>query len=84
MHDQPIAPHASGLAGDTEFVVLALLLDPDSPGPWTVGELARELGCELRAADAVVRLHAAGLVHLSGELVFASRPAVRFGELIRN
>jgi hypothetical protein len=42
MHDQPIAPHASGRASDTEFVVLALLLDPDSPGPWTVDELARE------------------------------------------
>ena len=65
-------------------MVLAVLLDPCSPGPWTVAELAREVGCEAKAAEAVVRLHAAGLVHRSGEVVFASRPAVRFGELIRN
>jgi predicted transcriptional regulator len=84
MQDQPIGPDAARLSNETEFVVLTLLLDPDSPGPWSVSELAREVGCELRAADAVVRLDAAGLVHLSGELVFASRPAVRFGQLIRN
>jgi hypothetical protein len=83
MQDQPIGPGTDRLGNETEFVVLALLLDPDSPGPWAVAELAREVGCELSAADAVVRLHAAGLVHLNRELVFASRPAARFGKLMR-
>jgi hypothetical protein len=83
MQDQPIEPELDRLGNDTEFVVLALLLEPDSPGPWTDAELAREVGCELGAADAVVRLHAAGLVHRSGELVFASRSASRFGQLMR-
>ena len=84
MQDQPIEPDAVRLCSEVQFVVLTLLLDPASPGPWTVTELAREVGCEVKAAEAVVRLHAAGLVHRSGELVFASRPAARFGELIRN
>jgi predicted transcriptional regulator len=83
MQDQPIAPDTLGLPDAIEFGVLALLLDPDSPGPWTVGELAREVGCDLAAADAVARLDAAGLVHRNGELVFASRPATRFGQLMR-
>jgi hypothetical protein len=84
MQDQPIGPDVTRLSNETEFVVLTLLIDPDCPGPWSVAELAREVGCELRAADAVLRLDAAGLVQLSGGLVFASRPAVRFGQLIRN
>ena len=84
MQDQPIEPDVVLLSNEVQFVVLVLLLDPESRGPWTVVELAREVGCELKAAEAVVRLHAAGLVHRSGELVFASRPAARFGELIRN
>jgi len=84
MQDQPIEPDAVRLSDEVQFVVLVLLLDPASAGPWTVAELAREVGCEVRAAEAVLRLHAAGLVHRSGELVFASRPAARFGELIRN
>jgi hypothetical protein len=84
MQDQPIGPDVTRLSNETEFVVLTLLLDQSSSGPWSVAEIGREVGCELRAADAVVRLDAAGLVHLSGELVFASRPAVRFGQLIRN
>ena len=84
MQDQPIEPDAVRLSDEVEFVVLVLLLDAGSPGPWTVAELAREVGCEVKAAEAVVRLHGAGLVHRSGELVFASRPAARFGELIRN
>jgi hypothetical protein len=84
MQDQPIRRGTARLGDETEFVVLSLLLDANSPGPWSVAEIGREVGCELRAADAVVRLDAAGLVHLSGELVFASRPAVRFGQLIRN
>jgi hypothetical protein len=58
-------------------VVLTLLLDPLSRGPWTAHELARELGDEVAAADAVSSLHASGLVHLCGELAFPSRAAAR-------
>ncbi len=44
MQDQPIGPDASRLGNETEFVVLALPLDPKCPGPWSVAELAREVG----------------------------------------
>lgn len=84
MRDQPIEPGVARLRDEVEFVVLALLLDPASPGPLTVAEIGREVGCEIKAAEAVLRLDAAGLVHRGGDLVFASRPAMRFGQLIRN
>jgi hypothetical protein len=84
MQDQPIEPGVARLRDEVEFVVLALLLDIGSPGPWTVSEIGREVGCETRAAEAVLGLDAAGLVHRSGDLVFASRPATRFGQLIRD
>jgi hypothetical protein len=84
MQEQPSGPDRGRLGNETEFVVLLLLPEPESPGPWSVAEIGREVGCELRAAEAVVRLDSAGLAHLSGELVFASRPAVRFVQLIRD
>ncbi len=65
-----------------ERIVLALLLDPGSHGPWTAHELGRELGDEVAAADAVASLHAAGLVHLCRQLVFPSRSAARCFELV--
>lgn len=68
---------------DAQFVVLALLLDHDSRGPFSLEELAREVGCELAAADAVVALHAAGLVHRVQGLVWPSRAACRFCALLR-
>ena len=68
MRDQgSSAPPAGRCGEETQFVVLALLLDPDWPGPWSLAELAREVGCEPSAAEAVVGLHAAGLAHRSGE-----------------
>ncbi|HLM87249.1 MAG TPA: hypothetical protein VK272_13790 [Solirubrobacteraceae bacterium] len=84
MRDQRSGAPPAGRRGDeVQFVVLALLLDPDWSGGWSLAELAREVGCEITAAEAVVRLHAAGLVHRVGELVFAARPAVRFCQLLR-
>jgi hypothetical protein len=66
-----------------QFAVLVLLLDPAGSGQWSLTELAREVGWESAVADAVVRLHAAGLVHRVGGFVCASRAAVRFCELLR-
>ncbi len=71
-----------GLADDyLERVVLTLLLDSKTSRPWSVQELAREIGNELRATDAIVSLQAAGLVHRCHEFVWASRSAVRFHQL---
>jgi hypothetical protein len=81
MQDQPSSSGVAQGCARVERVVLALLLDPHCPGPWSVAELGRELGCELAAADAVVGLHATGLVHRVHELVFVTRAAARFHQL---
>jgi hypothetical protein len=54
----------------------------DSPWPWSLDEIARELPGEIDAYDAVSRLADAGLLHrLDGGFVFPTRAARRAGEL---
>ncbi len=66
---------------EIERVVLTLLLESKTPGPWSVRELAQEIGSEVHAADAIARLNAAGLVHCCHEFVWATRPAWRLHQL---
>jgi hypothetical protein len=65
-----------------EHAVLGLLMDPDAPDLWSVDEIARAIGNEVDAVDALVGLHAAGLIHRCHEFVFASRPTVRLARLV--
>lgn len=84
MRDQRSGTPPVGRCGDeVQFLVLALLLDAECRGPWSVQELAREVGCELSAAAAVVGLHAAGLAHRCNGFVWPSRAASRFCQLLR-
>lgn len=62
----------------TDDEILRLLFS--SPSPWSVAELARELG-DSDAEDGVARLAGAGLVHRTGELVSPTRAARRAIEL---
>ncbi len=64
----------------SDSIVLDLLLR-GGPWPWSVKEIARELGDEPDALDAVRRLASGGLVHLLGEFVFPTRAARRASEL---
>jgi hypothetical protein len=82
MQDQPSAADVGVADDEIERVVLALLLEPGSRGPWSVWELGLGVGSELRVAEAVVRLHAAGLVHRVDEFVWVTRPLARFYELL--
>ena len=51
-------------------------------GPWTRAELELEVSATpLDVQDALAALHGSGLVHLQGELVIASQPALRMDEL---
>jgi hypothetical protein len=45
-------------------------------------EIGLEIGSDLVATDAVMRLHAAGLVHLCHEFVWPTRSAARLHRLI--
>ncbi len=64
-----------------EQAVMGLLLSDKHAGPWTRGEVERELGYEFGVYDALVALHGSGLLHLEGQLVIASRAAQRMDEL---
>lgn len=56
--------------------ILDMLLDEDSARPWSVEEIARELGNKIHADDGVGRLARAGLVHRLKGFVWASRAAI--------
>jgi hypothetical protein len=77
MQDQPSDVDAGRVDDQAEREVLTLLLESDLSGPWSVWELGLEIGSEVAAVDAVMRLHAAGLVHLCHEFVWATRAAAR-------
>jgi hypothetical protein len=55
--------------------IMGLLFD--SAGPWSDGEVEREIGDRIATTDGLARLHRAGLIHrLDGGFVFPSRAAV--------
>lgn len=59
--------------------ILGLLID-DHPGIWSVGELDRTLTAPnseptKATEDALAELYADGLIHRTGEFVFATRAA---------
>ncbi len=66
---------------EIEHVVLHLLLDNQRPSLWSEQEVALAIGSDMKAAHALVGLHAAGLVHRCHEFVFPTRAAARFNEL---
>jgi hypothetical protein len=66
---------------DRDRNVLNLML-ADSPWPWSLDEIARELHSTIDASDAVARLTDAGLLHrLDGGFVFPTRAARRADKL---
>jgi hypothetical protein len=81
MQDQRSGADMALADDEVERTVLALLLESKAQGQWSVDELAREVGGEVETADAIVRLHAAGLVHRCNEFVWLTRPAMRFHQL---
>jgi hypothetical protein len=64
-----------------ERVVLHLRLGAPTSGIWSEREVAQALGSDVRAAHALVKLHADGLIHRLEEFVFPTRAAVRFHQL---
>jgi hypothetical protein len=65
-----------------ERVALEALLDNDNQRPWTVAELVLELGDPVATLDAVADLHRAGLAHRREDLIWPTRSAVAYHELV--
>lgn len=60
-----------------DSAILGLLVDPEASRPWSVQEVAREIGDDVATADGLARLTAAGLAHrIAEDFVWASRAAL--------
>jgi predicted transcriptional regulator len=71
----------TGLSDDEiDNTVVSFVLDGDS-WPWSIEEIARELGDRADAEDAVARLAGAGLVHRIEDFAFPTRSLRRASEL---
>lgn len=80
MHNDSSTVDAVAQDDATDQAIMGLLLI-DHPGLWSVEEVVREMGDELRAQDGLSRLAGAGLIHRFDEFVFATRTAARAGSL---
>jgi hypothetical protein len=77
----PAERRGTGLSEDElDNTVVGFLLDKPW-WPWSVEEIARELGDRPDAEDAVARLAGAGLIHRLGEFAFPTRSLRRASKL---
>jgi hypothetical protein len=77
----PDERRGTGLSEDEiDNTVVSFLLDKP-PWPWSLEEIARELGDRPDAEDAVARLTGTGLVHRIGDFAFPTRSLRRASEL---
>lgn len=75
-------PDPAAEADGIESTVLDLLTAPGGSGLWSAEEVGREIGSQLKAADALESLYRTGLIHRTGDgFVFATRAAIRASEL---
>ncbi len=78
MHDQP-TPSPGEQMDRADQDLLRTLTSDESHRPWSVDELARQVGAD--PSEALARLSRDGLIHRLGEFVWAARAAVRAEEL---
>jgi hypothetical protein len=78
MHDQP-TPTVIERDAQTDSAILMVLLSEDSHRPWSVDEIAREMGSD--PTDSLRRLYGGGLIHRLDGFVWASRAAALADEL---
>jgi len=78
MHDQP-TPSPGERMDRADKDLLSTLSCDESHRPWSVDELARQMGED--PTGALGRLFREGLIHRLGDFVWAARPAVRAEEL---
>ncbi len=76
MQDQP-TPDVAEEDRISESAIFGLISAPDEQRPWSVDEIAREMGDSNATEDGLARLYGAGLIHRCGEFVWATRAALR-------
>jgi hypothetical protein len=78
MHDERTpTPDEEDRRADRAIVLF--LLDPKIQRPWSRDEIEREMGENV--TDSIRRLHGAGLVHLHGDFIWATRAALVADEI---
>jgi hypothetical protein len=78
--DRSCSPAIPALA--IESAIMHLLLDDEHPGPWTMAEIELEIGGKrIDVQDAISSLRRAGLLHVCGEVSWATRAARAMGRL---
>jgi hypothetical protein len=83
MGERPGAIEGPDKENQADWSILSLLLaSEEHAGLWSVDELALEIASSVEAADAIARLHRAGLVHRCGEFVFPTRAASRYDAIV--
>jgi hypothetical protein len=80
MPDQS-TPDPSENPGQIEQAIHGLLIQPDHQRPLSVREIELEIGSPIAVADSLLRLHSVGLIHRSGEFVWATRAALAADEI---
>ena len=78
MHSQP-TPTIIERDAQTDSALLMVLLDETSHRPWSVDEIAREMGED--PTDSLRRLYGGGLIHRLDGFVWASRAAALADEI---
>jgi hypothetical protein len=78
MQDQPI-PTAIERDAQTDSTLLMVLLAETSHRPWSVDEIAREMGDD--PSDSLRRLYGGGLIHRLDGFVWATRAAALADEI---
>lgn len=58
-----------------------MLIDREEQRPWSIDELAREIGDRGDTTDAIAHLYGGGLLHRCGEFVWATRAAMHAEEV---
>jgi hypothetical protein len=58
-----------------------MLIDREEQRPWSVDEIAREIGDPGETIDALAHLYGGGLIHRCGEFAWATRAALRAEEV---
>jgi hypothetical protein len=78
MHDQPTLSPGERMDQE-DRVILDMLMLETSHRPWSVDEIARELGSD--PSDSLRRLYGGGLIHRLEQFVWASHAAIKAEEI---